>query len=330
MLKNRLIVIILILIGIIALADLIPHLELLKTKIVSYIRVVWWAVSLGILMGGIIDHYVPKEYISGYLARPSKRTIFLSVGLGFLASTCSHGILAISMELNKKGASNSSVVSFLIASPWASLPVTFLLLRLFGLKGFLIIISALLIALFTGFIFLFLEHRGLIEKNKNTVKIVEDFSIFGDLKKRLFLASFNLNKLRQDIKGIYNGMVELTDMVLFWVLLGILFAGIANYIPLQVFHNYLGPNILGLFVTLVIATVIEVCSEGSAPLAAELYQRTHALGNSFAFLMAGVVTDFTEVSLIWANLGKKTALWFLFVTIPQVVILGWIFNKICY
>ncbi|UCD17825.1 MAG: permease, partial [Candidatus Zixiibacteriota bacterium] len=71
-----------------------------------YFKTIWWAVLLGLLLGGVIDHYVPREYISHILAKPARRTIVNSVLLGFLMSACSHGILAISIELHKKGASN--------------------------------------------------------------------------------------------------------------------------------------------------------------------------------------------------------------------------------
>ena len=32
-----------------------------------------------------------------------------------------------------------------------------------------------------------------------------------------------------------------------------------------------------------------------------------ALGNSFAFLMGGVVTDYTELGALWSNIGRRTA-----------------------
>jgi uncharacterized membrane protein YraQ (UPF0718 family) len=80
--------------------------------------------------------------------------------------------------------------------------------------------------------------------------------------------------------------------------------------------------------TILVATIFEICSEGTSPLAFEIYKQTGAFGNAFAFLMGGVVTDYTEVGLIWINLGKKTALWMLAITLPQVILLGWIFNLI--
>lgn len=73
------------------------------------------------------------------------------------------------------------------------------------------------------------------------------------------------------------------------------------YVPSYFFTKYMGASLLGVFVTLGFAAVIEVCSQGSAPMAFELFRQIAALGNSFIFLMAmaEVVTDYTEIGLLW-------------------------------
>ncbi len=43
---------------------------------------------------------------------------------------------------------------------------------------------------------------------------------------------------------------------------------------------------------------MEACSQGSAPIAADLLTRAGAPGNSFAFLMTGVATDYTEIMVL--------------------------------
>ncbi len=78
--------------------------------------------------------------------------------------------------------------------------------------------------------------------------------------------------------------------------------------------------------TLGLATVIEVCSEGMSFLAFEIYKQTGALGNAAVFLMAGVATDLTEVSLIWKNLGWKSAALMILIAVPQIIFLGWVIN----
>ena len=293
----------------------------------EYLGMIWWAILLGFFLGGIMDYFIPHEYISKHLTGTRRRAVFYSVGLGFLMSVCSHGILALSMELHKKGASGPSVVSFLLASPWANLPVTLLLISFFGWNAFLIIISALVIAIVTGFIFQLLDAKGMIEKNPHSLNVDADFSIRRDLARRIRGYRFSVSGLKDAAIGIAKGGYSLFQMVMFWILLGMLLACLTSaFVPTNVFDQYLGPTLLGLLLTMVAATVLEVCSEGTAPLAFELYKQTGAFGNTFAFLMGGVVTDYTEIGLLWQRLGKKTALWMLAITLPQVVLIAFVYN----
>jgi uncharacterized membrane protein YraQ (UPF0718 family) len=85
-------------------------------------------------------------------------------------------------------------------------------------------------------------------------------------------------------------------------------------------------TLLGLIFTLFFATIINVCSEGSSPLAFEIFNQTGAFGNSFKFLMAGVATDYSEIGLIWHNIGRKAALWIPIIIVPQILFLSYLFN----
>jgi uncharacterized membrane protein YraQ (UPF0718 family)/YHS domain-containing protein len=326
--KNKLFLISAAVIVLLLLSLFILSLGAFRKAFLDYLRVIWWAVLLGLFLGGIIDYYIPREYISKFLSKRSSGTILNAVFLGFLMSACSHGILALSIQLHKKGASNPAVVSFLLASPWANITITIMLIGFFGLKGLLIIISAILVAINTGFIFIFLEKRGLIEKNNNIVEVAEDFSVIKDILKRAQDYKFSSESIIRDTKGVFKGAKDLADMVLWWIILGIFIASLAGaYIPTHFFHRFMGPTLIGLLVTLGLATIIEVCSEGSSPLAFEIYKQTGALGNGFTFLMAGVVTDYTEIGLLWSNVGRRVALWLPVVTVPQVIAIGYIINK---
>lgn len=305
----------------------IPFLIPFRKVLLMYLKTIWWAVALGLFFGGIIDYYIPQEYISKILARKRVSTIFNAVFLGFLMSACSHGILALSMQLHKKGASNPAVVSFLLASPWANFTITIMLIGFFGLKGLFIITAAIIVAINTGFIFILLEKKGLIEKNKNIVEVSEKFSIVNDLRYRLKNYHLGFKTMITDSKGVVKGILALSNMVLWWIILGMLIASfVGAYIPVHFFHRFMGPTLLGLIVTLALAIIIEVCSEGSSPLAFEIYRQTGALGNSFVFLMAGVATDYTEIGLLWTNVGRRTAIWLPVATVPQIITLGIIAN----
>ena len=327
--KNKTTIIASILILLSVASYIVPILEPFRKSLLMYFRRIWWAILLGFVLGGIIDHFIPREYVSHILASPKKKTIFYSVILGFFMSACSHGILALSIELHKKGASNPAVIAFLLASPWANFPLTIMLIGFFGLKALYIILCALIIAIITGLTFQFLQSKGLIESNENVKEVEKGFSIIKDLRERVKSYRISLDQLKQDIKGIFSGSISLANMVLWWILLGMGLASLAAaYIPQDFFRQFMGPTALGLGVTLIIATILEVCSEGTAPLAFEIYRQTDALGNAFVFLMAGVVTDYTEIGLLWHNVGKRVAIWLPIIAVPQVIVLGILANII--
>ena len=116
-------------------------------------------------------------------------------------------------------------------------------------------------------------------------------------------------------------------MVLWWILLGVMFAAlIGAYVPEHFFMSYMGPDLTGIGITLLFATIIGVCSEGTSPIAFEIFNKTGVLGNPFVFLMAGVATDYTEIGLLWSNIGRKTAIWLPVITVPQIVLVGYLLN----
>jgi len=56
--------------------------------------------------------------------------------------------------------------------------------------------------------------------------------------------------------------------------------------------------------------------------------RAGAVGNSFTFLMAGVATDYTEIMVLReATKSWKIALFLPLLTVPQVLVIGYIMNQ---
>lgn len=309
------------------LGSVVSFLAPLRNSLYEYLKIITVPILIGLFLGGVINWLIPREYVSAILASKRKRTIIYSVLAGFLMSACSHGILALAIQLYKKGAAVPAVVAFLLASPWANLPLTIIMFGFFGFKAFFIIGAAVVIAIISGYIFMFLDKRSLIEHNPNTVSVGADFNLLSDARRRISKIKINLSGAAHGIKAVFAGSISLANMVLWWIMLGALLASVAAaYLPTNFMQQYMGPTILGMLVTLLVATIMEICSEGTAPMAFEIFRQTGALGNSFVFLMAGVVTDYTEIGLLWHNVGKKTAIWLPIITVPQVIALGILAN----
>ena len=104
-------------------------------------------------------------------------------------------------------------------------------------------------------------------------------------------------------------------------------SAIRAVLDVSTYQEYFGPTMAGLLLTLLAATIIEVCSEGSTPVAADLLTRAKAPGNSFAFLMAGVSTDYTEVMVLKDTTKSwKIALFLPLITVPQIFLIAWLVN----
>lgn len=154
---------------------------------------------------------MPDGFIVRFHGGEHKLTLLNAVVADLLMSACSHGILAIAIQLYKKGASVPAVITFLLASPWANLPITILLLGLFGWGPIYIVAGAMLIALITGVIFTLLDRLGWIE-GSNEAALTEDIS--WDRAKNF--------ELRGSARGVAAGSLSLANMVLWWILIGVL------------------------------------------------------------------------------------------------------------
>ena len=296
----------------------LPPLAALNTSLLSYLATIWWAVLLGLFLGGCIDYFVPDGFIVRFLGSQTRFSILNAAVAGLLMSACSHGILAIAIQLHKKGAGTPAVITFLLASPWANLPMNILMFSFFGAQAVLIIGGAVAVAIASGFVFLMFDRLGWIEASRHSGELPD----YEWTRVRQF-------GFRESAVGVASGAMSLANMVLWWILIGVLIAAfIGAYVPDHLFMQYLGPDLPGVMLTLLFATVIEVCSEGSSPIAFEIFNKVGVIGNPFIFLMAGVATDYTEIGLLWSNIGKRTAILLPIVTVPQIVLLALWFNSL--
>lgn len=301
-------------------------LNTLITSTVELMNTMWIGIAFGVIALALLSQ-IPRELVMSALGtNKGKQGILRATLAGLLLDLCNHGILMVGAKLYERGASIGQVMAFLIASPWNSLSLTFIMIALMGWGWTLAFIGlSLVIAIIAGYAFDALVARGTLPNNPHQVAIVdENFSFWKQ-------ASASWSKTTVDstlIKTMLVSGIKDSRMVLRWMLFGVLLASaIRAWVPTEVFSTYFGPTMIGLFFTVVAATIIEVCSEGSTPIAADLLNRAGAPGNSFAFLMTGVSTDYTEIMVIRdVTKSWKIALFLPLLTVPQVLIIAWILN----
>lgn len=284
----------------------------------------WIGLGLGMLFVGLLGR-VPREFVTSLLGKgDSFIGILRATFAGVLLDLCSHGILLVAMRLYQRGASLGQVMAFLIASPWNSLSLTVILIALIGWQlTILFIAGSMVIGIVSGMVFTVLVKQGKLPENPNTIELNE-FHAWPEAKKQLKAASFGLGWWQT---MLWEGIKD-SRMIVRWLLLGVLLAAaIRTFLPIEAFQTYFGATMIGLGMTILVATVLEICSEGSTPIAADLVTRANAPGNGFAFLMTGVATDYTEIMSLKETTGSwKVALFLPLITVPQVVLFASVMN----
>ena len=287
----------------------------------------WWGILLGIFFVGLLDG-VPREIIFSALGGASRLGgILRATGAGLLFDLCNHGILMIGMKLYERGASIGQTVAFLLASPWNSLSLTIILISLVGWQyALLFILLSGVVAIITGYICDTLVEQGRLPDNPARQAVIGQEVKLGSAV-RTWLSTVKPTwagftaTLLDGLKG--------SRMVLRWLLFGVvLAAAIRALIPAELFADWFGPTLLGVFLTVIAATIIEVCSEGSAPIAADLVTRANAPGNGFTFLIAGAATDYTEIMSLKDTTGSwKLALMLPVIAVPQTLFIAILLNN---
>ncbi|MCX6875280.1 MAG: permease [Verrucomicrobia bacterium] len=289
----------------------------------------WWGVAFGMVAVAVIGR-VPGELVAAVLGRGGSHAgLWRAVGAGVALDLCNHGILMVGMSLYKRGASLGQTLAFLIASPWNSLSLTLILAALIGWGWMLLFIGlSVVVALITGWIADRLVAAGKLPANPHAVDLPADYrmgpAMRGVLRSLKPGAANYANLAREGLAG--------SRMVLRWILFGFVLTGLIRaFVPELVFEQTFGPTVAGLFLTLLATTLLEVCSEGSSPIAADLLTRAHAPGNAFVFLMAGAATDYTEIMSLRATTRSwRASLALPLISTPQVLLLGWLiqhFNR---
>lgn len=302
-------------------------LRILAHSVFELSNTVWWGVVIGIITISILGR-VPRDFVMCALGtRQGPQGIIRATLAGVLLDLCSHGILMVGAKLYERGASIGQVIAFLVSSPWNSFSLTLILIALIGLPWTLaFILVSMMIAIMTGIIFEFLVARGAIPANPRQRELPDDFALWHEARQHLRQANITWSSVA---RMLLDGIKE-SRMVVRWILFGVLLASLVRAIvPPEMFAAFLGPSVMGLALTILGATIIEVCSEGSTPIAADILTRANAPGNSFAFLMGGVATDYTEIMVLReATSSWKIALLLPLITLPQIILLGWIMNTL--
>ena len=290
---------------------------------VGLIGEMWLGMLVGVISVGLMNLIPKNTLLQAIGERSGVVSIMRAAAAGVVLDLCNHGLLLIASKLYRSGVHYSQVLAFLIASPWNSLSLTIVMFALLGWQWTVtFIVLSFLVAVITGLVVQALEQKGKIAVNPNRDAVAAEPKL---------TVKQHIQQLRQSTslwRVIFWDSFKESKMIMRWLLLGMVLAAlIKTFVSQDMMQVWFGATLMGLGLTLLAATVIEVCSEGLLPVAADLLTRASAPGNAFTFMMAGVSTDYTEILVLKQTTGRwQMALLLPLITLPRILLLGLILN----
>jgi len=279
---------------------------------------VWHWIAMGFLAAGFISEFVPKNPLVKMLGGSDVGSLLKASVLGVLADFFPHSSLQLAVSLFDLGASRASVITFMVSTPWLCIVESLILVSFTGVELFLfIVVMTMVVAVLGGLMIGKLEQIRIIESGRP----------------HLSKSTLNSETLRRSKHFVDRIFSALHNSYMFlklagkWLAVGFLGAGIAKtLIPMETITNLLGYSLYSIPLALVIATIMEISLEASIPIICSLYTLGASPGVIFTLLMAGIVTDITELGTISTVLGRKTAIASVIIFSFLTLIFGYLIN----
>jgi uncharacterized membrane protein YraQ (UPF0718 family)/copper chaperone CopZ len=286
-------------------------LERFFTEIWNVVLQLSGPLLLGSLIAGIIHVIVPSSFINRKLGKKGIRSVINAAIIGVPMPLCSCSVVPTTIGLKQDGATDGASTSFLISTPQTGVDSILVSGSFLGWPFAIFKVAA---AFVTGII-----GGILVDKtDKNPERQID-----------VDIRDVNIKKLNSRIwETLRYGLFDLLGMIYRWIILGIVIAAIISIIfpPGALSHyDWIG-GIWGMFLMLVIALPMYVCTTGSVPIAASLIAAGMPTGTALVFLMAGPASNVATIGAIYRAFGKRVLAIYLASVAVFSVLFGYLFS----
>lgn len=267
---------------------------------------------LGLLLAGAMHVVLPPGFLRRHLGRRGPASVFRAALIGVPMPLCSCGVIPAAIGLRKEGASRGAAIGFLISTPQTGVDS---LLVSANFLGWPFAIFKVFSALVTG------VAGGIL-----TDLADGDGDAEADPAETRATPASGAREHTREILGYAFG--RLLGDIYVWIVVGVLAAGaISALVPANYFADkpWVG-GVGGMFIMLLIAVPLYVCSTASVPIAAALVGAGMPAGAALVFLMAGPATNLATLGAVLRTFGARTAGIYLGTVAAGSLLLGGLFD----
>jgi len=266
---------------------------------------------LGLAAAGLLHVLLPLGAVSRYLGKRGTASAFRAAAVGVPLPLCSCGVVPVAASLKKSGASNGSVVSFLVTTPTSGIDS---ILATYSLLGFVFAAARVAVSFVIGL--LAGVFTSLVERESSDEPVGADSATAEPIGQ-----SPEGKRLQRATSYAFGELLAGIARPLLW---GTLLGGaIAYLLPPGALGQYVGEGLPGYLAMLAVGVPLYVCASGSIPLAAALIAKGISPGAALIFLIVGPATNAASVTVILKMLGKRALAVYLALIVLGSLVAGW-------
>ena len=284
-----------------------------------------WLV-LGLTLGGLMKALIPTAFLERHLRGSDLPSITKATLLGAPLPLCSCGVIPAALGLRKAGASKPATTAFLVSTPETgidSISITYALMGPF--MAVVRPIAALFSAIVAGVLVALFDAGADGEKPK-----AEPVTCCGCEPRKTSVSEPGCcahesppapNLAGKAWEGIRYAFTSLLDDIVFWLVIGMLFAAVTKtFLPADFLAQW-GQGITAMLVMLLAGIPMYICATASTPVAAGLMMAGVSPGVALVLLLTGPATNISTLGVIGRELGWRT-MWIYLASVGVTAILA--------
>jgi len=286
-----------------------------------YIIEIFPSLMAGFFVSGIINEFMPKNWVDKYLRKSGIKPIFFATLIGTLAPVCCWGSLPIAVSLRKKGASLGPIFAFLVATPATSISALFVAWKFLGMQTTVFIFFAVIVmGVISGLIGDMLKvPPGQAEEDDHEHDSGDDCP---HCRAKKNIAS----RIRAIFKYAFYTMPKEIGLE---IIIGLLLAALVSSIGAigRFTESYLSRG-YGFLFALVFGLVFYMCSTMSVPLVHAFITQGMNAGAGLSLLILGPIASFGTVLVIRKEFGVRVLVIFLGTISVLSILAGVVYNRL--
>lgn len=270
---------------------------------------------LGLAVAGLIKAWMSNDWLAKQLGDSGFVPVFKAAIIGTPLPLCSCSVIPVAMGIRRSGASKSSTVSFLVATPETGADSIALSYAMLGpVMAVVRPIAAIFSAIASGILVALFDH------NKSSTGEAAETTETGCCSKSSCCDSAEssssqftpkptpFSKLREGLDFAFS---DIFDDFIKWLAIGLVFAALVQTFVPQSFLLAWGSGLPAMLVMMAVGIPMYICATASTPIAAALILAGISPGTALVFLLAGPATNMATLAVINQELGRRALLLYL-------------------